>query len=105
MAAAFQLVLLLIPVVQRTWGSAGVVGSAAVLGLTDMDALTYSMSRLGSAGAAELAARAIAVGLLANTALKLMLVLSLGSPAFRRAAAPGLFALGAATAAGLALVS
>jgi hypothetical protein len=63
------------------------------------------MSRLGSAGAAPLAARAIAVGILANTALKLMLVLSLGSPAFRRAAAPGLLALGVATAAGLALAS
>jgi hypothetical protein len=81
-----------------------VLGSAAVLGLTDTDALTYSMSRLGSAGAAPLAARAIAVGILANTALKLMLVLSLGSPAFRRAAAPGLLALGAAVATGLALV-
>ena len=105
MAAAFQAVLLLLPAIQRIWGSAGVVGSAAVLGLTDMDALTYSMSRLGSTGAARLAARAIAVGILANTALKLVLVLSLGSPAFRRAAGPGLFALGAATAAGLALVS
>jgi uncharacterized membrane protein (DUF4010 family) len=105
MAAAFQAVLLLLPAIQRIWGSAGVVGSAAVLGLTDMDALTYSMSRLGSTGAAGLAARAVAVGILANTALKLVLVLSLGSPAFRRAAGPGLFALGAATAAGLALVS
>ena len=105
MVVAFQVVLLLIPAVQRTWGSAGVLSSAAILGLTDMDALTYSMSRLGSAGAAPLAARAIAVGLLANTALKLMLVLSLGSPVFRRAAAPGLFALGVATATGLALVS
>jgi uncharacterized membrane protein (DUF4010 family) len=105
MAVAFQVVLLLIPAIQSIWGSAGVLGSAAVVGLTDMDALTYSMSRLGSAGAAPLAARAIAVGILANTALKLILVLSLGSPTFRRAAAPGLLALGAAVATGLALVS
>jgi uncharacterized membrane protein (DUF4010 family) len=101
MAVAFQAVLLLIPAIQSLWGSAGVLGSAAVLGFTDVDALTYSMSRLGAAGAAPLAARAIAVGILANTALKLMLVLSLGSPAFRRAAAPGLLALGAAVATGL----
>jgi uncharacterized membrane protein (DUF4010 family) len=105
MAVAFQVALLLIPAIQSTWGSAGVLGSAAVLGLTDMDALTYSMSRLGSGGDAPLAARAIAVGLLANTALKLILVLSLGSPTFRRAAAPGLLALGVAVATGLALVS
>jgi uncharacterized membrane protein (DUF4010 family) len=52
-----------------------------------------------------LAARAIAVGLLANTALKLTLVVSLGSPAFRRAAAPGLLALGVAVVTGLALLS
>ena len=105
MAVAFQLALLLFPAIQNTWGSAGVLSSAAVLGLTDVDALTYSMSRLGSAGAVPLAARAIAVGILANTALKLILVVSLGSPAFRRAAAPGLLALGAALATGLALVS
>ena len=101
MVVGFQLVLLLIPAIQGIWGSAGVLGSAAVLGLTDVDALTYSMARLGAAGAAPLAAQAIAVGILANTALKLMLVLSLGSPAFRRAAAPGLLALGAAVAMGL----
>jgi uncharacterized membrane protein (DUF4010 family) len=105
MAVAFQLALLLFPAIQHLWGSAGVLGSAAVLGLTDMDALTYSMSRLGSAGEARLAAQAILVGMLGNTALKLMLVLSLGSPAFRRAAAPGLLAVGAAVATGLALAS
>jgi hypothetical protein len=82
-----------------------VLSSAAVLGLTDMDALTYSMTRLGSTGEAGLAAQAILVGMLANTALKLMLVVSLGSPVFRRAAAPGLFALAVATATGLALAS
>ncbi|HEU4525735.1 MAG TPA: DUF4010 domain-containing protein [Gemmatimonadales bacterium] len=105
MAIAFQGALLLVPVIQNLWGSAGVLSSAAILGLTDMDALTYSMARLGSEGDAPLAARAIAVGLVANTGLKLMLVLSLGSPAFRRAAAPGLLALAVAVATGLALVS
>jgi uncharacterized membrane protein (DUF4010 family) len=101
MALAFQAVLLLVPAIQGTWGSAGVLSSAALLGLTDVDALTFSMSRLGSA---PLAARAIAVGILANTALKLILVLTLGSPAFRRTAAPGLLALGCAVATGLVLV-
>jgi uncharacterized membrane protein (DUF4010 family) len=96
MVVVFQLVLLIVPWVQGLWGAQGVLTSAAVLGLTDMDALTYSMARLGAAGDAALAARAIAVGLLANTLLKLALILALGAPRFRRAAAPGLLALGAA---------
>lgn len=105
MVLAFQLVLLAVPAVQHLWGAAGVLGSAAVLGLTDMDALTYSMARLGSAEGASLAARAIAVGILSNTILKLALVLSLGSPGFRTAAAPGLVALAAAVVAGLLIRS
>jgi uncharacterized membrane protein (DUF4010 family) len=101
MVLAFQLVLLAVPAVQHLWGAAGVLGSAAVLGLTDMDALTYSMARLGGTGTASLAGRAIAVGILSNTILKLALVLGLGSPGLRRAAAPGLLALAAAVVAGL----
>ncbi len=101
MVVVFQAVLLLIPAAERLWGSAGVLGSAAVLGLTDMDALTYSMARLGDSGTAALAAKAISVGLLANTVLKLVMVLGLGSPRFRRTAAPGLVTLAAAVAVGL----
>jgi uncharacterized membrane protein (DUF4010 family) len=101
MVAAFQLVLLAIPYIQRLWGAPGVLASAAVLGLTDMDALTYSMARLGGGGEAVLAARAIAVGILSNTLLKLTLVLSLGAPQFRRTAGPGLLGLGAAVLAAL----
>jgi uncharacterized membrane protein (DUF4010 family) len=96
MAVAFQAVLLIVPWVSGLWGAGGVLASAAVFGLTDMDALTYSMARVGAAGDPALAARAIAVGLLSNTALKLGLVLFLGAPRFRRVAAPGLLALGAA---------
>jgi len=96
MVVVFQLVLLAVPWVRGLWGARGVLASAAVLGLTDMDALTYSMARLGVTGDAALAARGIAVGILANTLLKLTLTLTLGAPRFRRAAAPGLLALGAA---------
>ncbi|HEY7614793.1 MAG TPA: hypothetical protein VH764_17475 [Gemmatimonadales bacterium] len=49
-------------------------------------------------------AQAITIGMATNTALKLVLVLSLGSPRFRRLAAPGLLALGVATVAGLAFI-
>ena len=101
MAVAFQVVLLAVPAVQRLWGSPGILVSAAALGLTDVDALTYSMARLGTGDVAQLAARAIAVGIVSNTILKLILVLVLGAPRFRKVAGPGLLALGAAVVAGL----
>jgi uncharacterized membrane protein (DUF4010 family) len=102
MALAFQIVLLLVPLVRHLWGAEGVLASAAVLGLTDVDALTYSMTRLGAGGqAAELGAQAIAVGILSNTVLKLALALFLGRGEFRRIAGLGLVALGAASGVGL----
>lgn len=103
MALAFQLVLLVVPYAELLWGRRGVLGSAALLGLTDLDALTFAMARFGAGdGPAGLAARAIAVGVLSNTAVKLALTLGLGSAAFRRTASVGLALLG--LAGGLALV-
>jgi uncharacterized membrane protein (DUF4010 family) len=102
MTLAFALVMLAIPLVEGRWGAGGVLGSAAVLGLTDMDALTYSMARLGvSTGDAALAARAIGVGLVANTLVKLGLAVVLGAPRFRRTVAPALSALAVSLVAGL----
>jgi uncharacterized membrane protein (DUF4010 family) len=88
----------------RLWGTPGVLTSAAVLGLTDVDALTMSMAR-GAPGAAavELAARAIAIGVAANTALKLLLAVALASGAFRRIAGGTLVAMLGAAVAFLAL--
>lgn len=102
MALVFQAMLLAVPYAERVWGEAGVLGSAALLGLTDLDALTFAMARLGRDGAAALAARAIAVGILSNTVLKLALTIVLGTTAFRRTASLGLAALGLAS--GLALL-
>ena len=101
MAVAFQLVLLLLPLVQQWWGRSAVVASAAVLGLTDVDALTLSMSRLTGPDAIALGALGVAVGILANTILKLGVSLLLGAPAFRRVAAWGLALMAAASAVGL----
>jgi len=102
MALAFQVVLSAIPFVRQLWGTAGVLTSAAIVGLTDMDALTFSMARLGGEPASlSLAARAIAIGALANTLFKLGLTIGLGTPAFRRLASAGLAALAGATALGL----
>jgi uncharacterized membrane protein (DUF4010 family) len=100
MAVAFQLALMAVQLVQQLWGATGVLTTAALLGLTDMDALTLSMSRLGQQGEVSLAARAIAVGILSNTGLKLGLAAS-GSSDYRRVGVAGLLALGAGSALGL----
>lgn len=93
MAVLFQAVLMAVYLVGNVWGQSGVYTSAAVLGLTDVDALTVSMAR-GVAGTASpaIAATAIAVGVLANTAMKLGLAIFFGTSRFR-AIAGGALAL------------
>ena len=70
--------------VREAWGQSGVYTSAAILGLTDVDALTVSMARgVAQTVSPAVAATAIAVGVLANTAMKLGLALFFGSRRFR----------------------
>ena len=91
MALAFQGTLMLIEFVRAQYGSSGVLVSAALLGLTDADALTLSMNRLGtSTGAVALAADAIAVGVSSNALVKLVIAIALGGAAYRVRAAAGL---------------
>jgi uncharacterized membrane protein (DUF4010 family) len=93
MAVLFQAVLMAVHLVRDTWGQSGVYTSAAVLGLTDVDALTVSMARgVAHTVSPAVAATAIAVGVLANTAMKLGLAGFLGAPRFR-AVAGGALAL------------
>jgi uncharacterized membrane protein (DUF4010 family) len=57
--------------------------AGAVLGLTDVDALTLSMARGTASGIdPQLAARAITVGILANCGLKGAVALGLGTMPF-----------------------
>ena len=105
MAIAFQAVLLAVPLIGTLWSTPGVIASAAVLGLTDVDALTYTMARLGGAeGATAVAARAIAVGILSNTVLKLGITLVAGARDFKRMAGIGLAALAVASGIGLIFI-
>ena len=101
MAVAFQVAMIAIAFVQKTWGTPGVYATAAALGLTDVDALNVAMSRRESGLLAATAARAIAIGILSNTFLKLTVVGVLGRSTFRRRAGVGLTALAAAIALGL----
>ena len=105
MALAFQAVLYLMAWVRPTFGAEGILLSSALVGLTDADALTFSMATLGRDPAAlPVAARALGVGTLANTLFKLALALFLGRQAFRASAGFGLAVLALAGAAALAFV-
>jgi len=83
MAVLFQAVLMMVHLARQSWGESGLLTSAAVLGLTDVDALTMSMSR-GISGTVpvEMAAVAIAVGILSNTLLKVAVSVVFGSGQF-----------------------
>ncbi len=95
MAVLFQFSMIVLGYVSGLWGSRGLYGSAVVLGLTDVDALTVSMNRLATGGAGvEAAARGIAVGILSNTVFKLGLAAVLGAEGYRLRVALGLGALG-----------
>jgi uncharacterized membrane protein (DUF4010 family) len=101
MAVLFQVVLLVVHIAREAWGTSGVLTTAAILGLTDVDALTVSMTRdVAQTVSQAIAATAIAVGVLANTGMKLGLAVFFGSPRFRALAGGALalmfLALGAA---------
>jgi len=94
MALAFQASLMLISWASTRVGQSGVLASAALLGLTDMDALTLSMNRFGTTpDLVRTAARAISIGVLGNGALKIALTLAMGAPRYRMLAASGLLAM------------
>ena len=87
MALTFQIVLFAVAWVRRTFGDPGLLASGAVLGLTDVDALTISMARSGASGVSRgVAAQAIAIGIMANCGLKLSLALAFGTSEYRRVA-------------------
>ncbi len=97
MAVAFQVVMSLLGLLNAKFGESGVLASATVLGLTDMDALTFGMSRLAQdAALINLAVRAIVLGVTVNSAFKSGVALVLGSDQYRKAVVPRLLLLTAA---------
>jgi uncharacterized membrane protein (DUF4010 family) len=105
MALTFQVVLWAVQFVKEWFGNLGLILSGAVLGLTDVDALTLSMARGASNGIEpKLAAYAITVGILANCGLKAALAIVLGTKGFRRFASMALAAMMVALAVSLAIV-
>ena len=104
MVLLFQVVLYAV-YAMKTWvGNVGLMASGFVLGLTDMDALTMSMTRsVGSDVPIQLACRAIALGLVANSLMKATIAIALGSARFKWQAGGSLLAMAAAGAATLLL--
>jgi uncharacterized membrane protein (DUF4010 family) len=100
MALIFQVVLFAVHAVRQIWGGAGLMVTGAILGLTDMDALTISMARSAEDPPMLLvASQAIAVGVLSNTLFKMAIALILGRGAVRTLAPLGLLLAAAASAA------
>lgn len=105
LALAFQGAMMALTWVQSRFGDPGVLPLAALLGLTDMDALTVSMAKLATEGGMiRLAAEAIMLGILSNTVLKFTVAVTLGTTQFRRLAGAGLAYLGVATLLALLLI-
>lgn len=92
MAVAFQVAMWLIEYVQHRWASPGLYTTAAFLGVTDVDALTVSMNRQPDDVTAAIAARVIAVGIIANSVSKFVLAAVLGRGRFRLVAGAALLA-------------
>ncbi len=100
MALGFQAVLIALEYARDRFGEIGVLGGAALAGLTDMDALTMSMSRLAGGGEPmHTAAAALLIGVVANTVLKAGMATALGGPRYRRWVGLSFLAMGAIGAA------
>jgi uncharacterized membrane protein (DUF4010 family) len=84
--AIYAVVLLAVAAARQYLGERGVYVAAALSGLTDLDAITLSTSRLGEHGAlrAEVVWRSIVIAIIANLAFKTGLVAMLGGRTFAR---------------------
>jgi uncharacterized membrane protein (DUF4010 family) len=100
MTAVFQLVLIVVSAVMAWWSVRALLMTSAMIGLTDLDALTLSLSRTPGVEPA-LAAEAIAVGVLSNTLLKLGVAVVVGQGAYRMWVGGTLGAMAAAVAAAI----
>ena len=106
MTLLFQLVLFAVDAASRFLGSGGLRITGAILGLTDVDALTLSMTTTTvPASTPGLAAEVIAIGILANCVLKLGIAAAFGGPRFKPVTCSLLAAMAAAIAVSIAVVT
>jgi uncharacterized membrane protein (DUF4010 family) len=100
----YAVVLLVVAAAREHFGDSGLYIAAAISGLTDMDAITLSTSRLVSTASLDTntAWRMIIVGGMANMLFKAGLVLVLGARAFIK---PVLLGMGVSLLGGVALLA
>jgi uncharacterized membrane protein (DUF4010 family) len=105
LALLFQVVLYVVYYVRQWVGDSGLMATGFVLGLTDVDALTLSMTRSVATGIAiEMACRAILMGIIANSIMKAIIAFALGTRRFAWQAGAALVAMAGAGAAALLLL-
>jgi uncharacterized membrane protein (DUF4010 family) len=99
--AYLALVTLLVALARDHLGPAGLVGSALLAGLADVDAITISLARLHASGgtASSTALLAIGAALLSNLVAKAAMARAAGGPGFGRTIALGYAGAGAAATA------
>ena len=103
MAGLFQVVLFAVYYMRQWVGDSGLMVSGFVLGLTDVDALTLSMTRSVSTGTTiESACRAITIGIVANSIMKAAIAAAIGNRRF--AWQTGLSLVGMAAAGATAII-
>jgi uncharacterized membrane protein (DUF4010 family) len=103
MALLFQVVLFAVHYLRQQAGESGLMAGGFLLGLTDVDALTLSMTRsVGNGTAIEAASRAIAMGIVSNSLLKAAIAAVIGERRFAWQAGASLIAM--AAAGGIALL-
>jgi uncharacterized membrane protein (DUF4010 family) len=104
MAVLFQAVLFLVHIAKTEWGGLGLLASGAIVGLTDLDALTISMAETArDPGMVPVAAGAIGVGLVSNTLFKAAVAAVAGRGAVRVMVPLALLAMAVALGAALYL--
>jgi uncharacterized membrane protein (DUF4010 family) len=102
MALLFQAVLFGVFYLRGWIGEQGLMAGGFLLGLTDVDALTLSMTRSVASGTTILAAsRAIAAGIVANSLLKATIAMAIGHRQFKWQTSGSLIGMAAAGAAAL----
>ena len=100
-AAFFAVVLVAVKIAQEHFSSGGVYAVAVLAGLTDVDAITLSMSELARHGEVGVAVVAIVIAALVNTVVKCAIAFVVGGVSLGK---PLLWATIAMLAAGLASV-
>jgi uncharacterized membrane protein (DUF4010 family) len=105
LALLFQVVLYTVFHLREWIGESGLLAGGFILGLTDVDALTLSMTRsVGTGTTVDAACRAITMGIIANSMMKAAIAIGIGKGRFGLQAGAALIAMAAAGAAALLLI-